>query len=360
MAKDITGIFLKGTQVSKLAKSAYLLLRDGKEVSTDDILNDAYPDGYDKNNLKSKLSEAIKELQRAIRKRCSPGSDKEFIIERVLDSDSRKKCYRMIDCEDPLGDEVLAGNWTEYVEFLKATAGIVPEELISYIFGDTDTLDEVERLKKSNKCLIYAGNNFVLEHIDLLQDLYQAIIRQKVVCFRYHPFGRFPYKVILHPHILREYNGRWFVFGYSPNKEGTTLWPNQCAIDRITSQISEIKGQKYEPINSPDYYADLFASRIGVSNPINREYNTIQKVILRTNDVYTHGRLETKKLHNSQQTLEPFDESKGYGRISLHVVVNIELVSQILSQGEGLTVEAPEILQDTIKEKIKKMMGYYE
>ena len=83
-------------------------------------------------------------------------------------------------------------------------------------------------------------------------------------------------------------------------------------------------------------------------------------IILRTHDASTHGRLVTKKLHQRQDVISDYTEEKGYGEIKLHHIgTTIELIAQILSQGEGLSVVQPEELRNMIKAKVDGMNAHY-
>ena len=48
---------------------------------------------------------------------------------------------------------------------------------------------------------------------------------------RYHPYNvASPTRVIIHPYYLKQYNNRWFLFGYNPEKRKSD-W--NLALDRI-------------------------------------------------------------------------------------------------------------------------------
>src|SRR5690606_24641970 len=52
-----------------------------------------------------------------------------------------------------------------------------------------------------------------LNHITIL---FNAIINKRVLKISYHPFTETkPIHYSLHPYHLRQYNNRWFVFGYN-------------------------------------------------------------------------------------------------------------------------------------------------
>lgn len=69
--------------------------------------------------------------------------------------------------------------------------------------------------------------------IENLGMLYNAIVYKKVLQIQYKSFNsEVPYDVIIHPYHLKQYNNRWFLFGYNPyNKKAD--W--NLALDRIVN-----------------------------------------------------------------------------------------------------------------------------
>ena len=60
---------------------------------------------------------------------------------------------------------------------------------------------------------ICSGAEQNLTDIDLLPEFYKAIANKQVFQFDYQPFGQEPFTLVFHPQFIKEYNGRWFVFG---------------------------------------------------------------------------------------------------------------------------------------------------
>ena len=63
-------------------------------------------------------------------------------------------------------------------------------------------------------------NNQYLKGIEHLGPLHNAIFYKKVLTISYQPFeSDIPFDVVIHPYFLKQYNNRWFLFGYNPDKE---------------------------------------------------------------------------------------------------------------------------------------------
>lgn len=71
------------------------------------------------------------------------------------------------------------------------------------------------------------------------------------------------------------------------------------------------------------------------------------------------GLFQTKPLHHSQKTIDPYNEETGYGVIQVHLEVNNELIGNILRYGSSLEVVSPASFKDVIKNKINEMVQKY-
>ena len=77
---------------------------------------------------------------------------------------------------------------------------------------------------------------------------------------------------------------------------------------------------------------------------------------------YIYGLMETKKLHETQETVLPFDdhEDGSYGEFTVNVEVNNEFIGRILQMGEGLEIVAPKEVRDIFRERVDKMADLYK
>ena len=190
-------------------------------------------------------------------------------------------------------------------------------------------------------------SNQYLKGIEHLGQLYNAIFYKKVLAISYQPFENdIPFEVRLHPYFLKQYNSRWFLFGYNPEKKKHD-W--NLAIDRIVS-VEETKGayQKNNKIDWQEYFEDI----IGVTKPDNAEP---EQVVLHFKG-RTGKYMETKPLHGSQKS-KWIDENTL--KISLHVIINYELERLILSYADMVAVIAPLRLADTVKSRLEMAIKQY-
>lgn len=308
--------------------------------------------------LKKAFPEVVKALEEV-----EPGS--------VIDNGKtgKGKGYRYVGKDDdPLAAErqaIVQKSIEDYVDFCKASAGIMPASWFSSFFENTQLLLDTERESKDGNALIRSSLEQNLTNIHLLPVFYKAITDHQVLRFSYQRFGQEPFELTFHPQFLKEYNGRWFVFGnaerirVNENGETTTEIFNSynVPLDRIVGEVSMIDNIDYIPAE-PGFYQQFFKDIIGVTH---EKGTKVETVVIRTKTEYQHGLLLTKPLHHSQEETLPYGryEDGEYGEVTLTIEPNRELRGKILAYGQYLEVMQPLILRDQIKEIVRTQMKLY-
>jgi len=200
----------------------------------------------------------------------------------------------------------------------------------------------------AEKTIIEFDSNQYLRGIEHLGTLYNAILYEKVLKIRYCPYVcEQPYELTLHPYYLKQYNNRWFLFGYCP-ATGKYNW--NVALDRIeiVQEINETYIQNTE-IDWTEYFDDM----IGVTK---QENAMIEKVVLYFYGI-TGKYIETKPIHGSQKhqwldtnTLE----------VRLELIKNYELERLILSYADSVKVIQPLSLAERIRTRMQKGIEQYD
>lgn len=268
------------------------------------------------------------------------------------------KAYKYIGKDDdPLAEERKAieqRRVEDYVAFCKASAGILPASWFSAYFENTQLLLDTHREDEGGMSYIRSSLEQNLTNIDLLPVFYKAITNKQVLRFAYQRFGQEPFTLTFHPQFLKEYNGRWFVFGEADREPYQAY---NVPLDRIVGEVNEVDDVNY--ISAPKgFYQNFFKNIIGVTHEKDAK---VEEVIIRTKTEYQHGLLLTKPLHHSQKEKHLFGEHEDgtYGEVSLMIEPNRELRGRILMYGENLEVMQPLSLRKQIKEIIMKQMELY-
>ncbi len=228
-------------------------------------------------------------------------------------------------------------------------------ELAKMVMARLSTLDEFEwmnelvtRLEESffetgGKVMDF-GRNIYLEGLNRLGKLYYSIINKQVLEITYKPFHKNESIItIFHPHYLKQFNNRWFLIGHIDGFQSLTNYP----LDRI-EKIKEVD-LKYEEleIDFEEYFDDV----IGVTRNIEDEPIDIKLLFSPARAPY----ILTKPFHSSQTTLHNEENLT----ILIKVIPNRELISQIMSFGDDVTVISPDSIREQIKEKLKNSLSRY-
>jgi len=198
-----------------------------------------------------------------------------------------------------------------------------------------------------DKSIISFDRNRYLRGISYLGQLFNAITYKKVLRVSYQDFkSADAYEVIIHPYFLKQYNNRWFLFGFNPAKTKVD-WI--LALDRIKS-IDELPSENY--ISGKIDWEEYFQNIIGVTKPA----GVSESPIILHFYGGTCNYILTKPLHGSQKSrlLEP-----GKLEVLLELIPNYELEQLVLSFGDNVCVISPKSLVTKIKERILASIARY-
>ena len=189
-------------------------------------------------------------------------------------------------------------------------------------------------------------NNQDLKGIEHIGTLYDAIIYKKVLSIKYLQSFKDEVQLIIHPYYLKQYNTRWFLFGYNPDKD---KYDWNLPLDRMIDIIEIHK--PYIP-NTVIDWSEYFDDIVGVTKP---DSAGIEKITLHFYDK-TGYYIESKPIHGYQkhkwldsQTLE----------VRLELMINYELERLILSYGDSVKVIQPQSLAERIKTRMKQGLELY-
>lgn len=356
----MNNIFLSEGIKGRFIGILYRQLMTRKEVSYKDVYqcyNPSIDDDYLRIHSLSneehykKLKKAFLEVKTAL-EACEPGC----IVESKY---GKGKTFRYIGkSNDPFFEEkqvFVKNTLQDYVRFCKMSSGIFPMEWLSHFFENTQLLLDMRREKDSGSVHIQTHMEQELRGIERLPVLNEYITEQNVISFVYHPYGKTPNAIIMHPHFLKEYNGRWFLFGYIDGSRDISNF----ALDRIETEPQVVEGIEYHAAPSGTYQ-DYFTNIVGVSHE--KGIDGPEKVIIRTQSLYMHELVKSKKFHHTQKEIKEFGEYEDgvYGEFELNVEYNRELKGKIMTYGEELKVVSPERLVKEIKESVERLKLFYK
>jgi predicted DNA-binding transcriptional regulator YafY len=183
----------------------------------------------------------------------------------------------------------------------------------------------------------YSGYRFITP-------MFNAIVNRRVMSVKYAPFDKEAFTLTFHPYFLKQYNNRWFVFGYNEEMKIPT-W--NLALDRIVDENETNGAYKSDSTDWEDYFFDI----IGVTRP---EGNPIEVELLFESSRAPY--IETKPLHPTQKARRMEDSSLF---VRLKLIPNKELTSMLLSFGNSVQILSPVELRQQIKDALKSALSKY-
>lgn len=202
-----------------------------------------------------------------------------------------------------------------------------------------------EEDQNSDKILFYDGNE-EYKGIKFLKPMYLAIKNKRVLAIETKSFNGNESKTYeFHPYILKQYNRRWFVFGFNKDSNNA-LWSIPLDERLVDYKIKETESY----IESKTNWEQFFREFVGVVRPPQAK---IETVVL--------------KFHNGRESYfktKPFHPDFDYNedtpsQVFFDVIINKELVQQILSYGQDVEVLEPESLRLSLKNHADELKDYY-
>ena len=202
-----------------------------------------------------------------------------------------------------------------------------------------------------------------LHNLRILAVIEDALMYQCAVHLTYSPSFRDSREHIFHPHYMRVYNGRQYVYGIYEREEENKGRPFVALpLDRIdnASLTREVDYRR----GDTEYYEQQMRDIMGASP--NFKDPRVLDVVLRTHNQTIHKLLLTKPYHHSIREVRPFtDELPGIapaqpGELTIHVQHTRELDNWILHYGAGIEVISPKELRAHIAHIIDDMSRHYK
>lgn len=195
--------------------------------------------------------------------------------------------------------------------------------------------------------VIAFDSNIDLNGLEHIKPLFDAITNKTVLSITYRDFkSKEPYELIFHPHYIKQYNNRWFVFGLNENFQ-KPYW--NLALDRIVNVRSSDMPYKSSETDWKEFFYDV----IGVTKPDGAE---VENVVVRFSKEQAPY-IQTKPIHPSQRSKLHDD---GTLEVRIEVVLNFELERLLLGFGDGAEVLKPADLRSRISEMHRKAASQYD
>lgn len=230
------------------------------------------------------------------------------------------------------------------IQIMSRIKGVAQFDFLNEIIP---TLESKLGLITTDKEVMSFDNNLDYEGMKYIIPLFEAIINKQVLNITYQDFrSAEPYNIIFHPYYLKQYNNRWFVFGYNVFTKNDK-W--NMALDRI-KKIENVS-DKYIASNTD--WENYFADMIGVTKKDGINEIELKLWISPEQAPY----IISKPLH---QTQKKGTNTEAGLEIKINVIPNVELEKLILSFGEQVKVISPQDFKKRISQRLKSANSLYE
>lgn len=287
--------------------------------------------------------------------------DLEFLSESVFRADivhfrsDGKSCIKYGDPSFSIFTKELSDEEKELLSEVLNTLGQ---------FSGLDNFEWLDGLKNKldindtdSKRVIYFAKNPYLANSNLLGELFLDISNKVVLNIRYKPFSKDEKNHIFHPYVLKEYNNRWFLFGY--DEEDKIIY--NLALDRIVN-IETLPNKQYR--ETDEDFEEFFFDIVGVTIPTDEE---VENILIWVSD-NSFQYIDTKPLHGSQKIVnsdsdhelrERYPTLIGGHFVRIKCIINYELKQLLASMLGELIILEPMRLREEAQMTVENLLSTY-
>ena len=199
-------------------------------------------------------------------------------------------------------------------------------------------------LTPKSENVVSFDQNEKLKGIEHLAPLIDYARGHKAIKLTYRTYDGRQITATIHPYHLKQYNGRWFLFGLDNEYQTLSNFP----LDRIES---------FKPVdilfkeNTSYDFATYFNNVLGVTIP--KQSVDPETIRLRFSP-HRFPYVVTKPIHVSQTVV---DEEKC--EIQIKVFANNELFSKLLAFGPEMEIISPDSIREQFRQKVEEMNKLY-
>lgn len=314
------------------------------KYTIEDLLEQVNDKLYDANGNKSMIMERqLRSDLNAIRKML-PSQ----VYLEAIPFDNKKCYYRYSDRNFSIYKNELSvseiQNLRSTIEMLGRYRGLPSNGWLEEVISNLEIRFGV---KGNAEHLISFSQNEQLKGLEYLSPIIDATLHHQPLEIEYVSITDHYHLHLLHPYFIKQYNGRWFLFGLDEKEERI----KNLALDRIQSlKKSDHAFRKNETVDFNSYFDHV----VGVTIPNGTEQEN-QLLDIRLKFAPQRFKYVTSKPIHKSQTLISEEECI----ISLRLYHTPELEQQIFSFGPDVEVLSPVTLREEIARKTALCLEKY-
>lgn len=250
------------------------------------------------------------------------------------------------------GEKLLDNDYREFNQAIWLLESLVG---FPYMQKAAETLKKKLDPGEGGKAVFAVETNTQLLNFDQLGSYFNHIRNREPLKVTYMAAFEHERTFLFQPYFLKQYNGRWFLFGWNydfERRDGSRGIIQNLAVDRIVSKkIDKTRfSDKFPPRPNDIDYDTYFDDIIGVTKIPGKK---IEHILIKVKDTRDWNRLVSKPIHKSQSTCwEDFT-------MTLDVMPNPELYS-MLSQFEHIEILSPASVREEYLTRIRTILSQFE
>lgn len=182
---------------------------------------------------------------------------------------------------------------------------------------------------------------------DFIPTIYEAIRQQQPLTVNYLPFQTAEVlKFEVHPYYLKEYRGRWYVFGWVKERGKITNLALDRIVDIDTCRKKYRTNEEFDPVA-------YFNPIVGVTLQDGGRLQIVKIKVAAISAPY----VRTKLIHHSQNEEVSV---KDHSIFTFEIVPNFEFEAELLRLGEAVEVLEPDELRKKIHKRLENTVKKYK
>lgn len=229
-----------------------------------------------------------------------------------------------------------------YEYYIEEEPGSAGEQITNWLLNASATSNVLQGSRDMASRIMLEEVPSAREH---LAGIMEALRDRRAVTFDYHPYSRVnPNRgVEVEPWFLRIYRQIWYVTG----RETSSGKDKTYALDRISNLKILPRSFNLPPDADPkSYFKDAYGIMV--------DQGEARRVVLKV-DPRQAKYLRALPLHPSQQE----EVNDGYSRFTYRLCLTGDFVSEIISMGNQVTVEAPRELKAMVVTRLRDTLANY-
>mgnify|MGYP002869421104 FL=1 len=217
------------------------------------------------------------------------------------------------------------------------------------------------------------GDNLEYENSSRVHEFFSYILNKQVISLDYNAgFGR-PQKRILHPYFVRQYNNRWFLFGWN-EQAAKDKRPVSGILNLPLDRIENVKSvpERYREVSVEDiryFKEDYFGDIVGVTRlDTEPEIHLVLRFDFNSGDAVKDNASRRDYYYLRTKPFYPYISfpsqkeigEKGFAQVSMDIIPNKELEGILLRYADTAKIVEPEGFRKRMLDRILNIVKKQE